>query len=207
MHEHVSIPAGRVRLEGEMVVPELARGIVVFARGSGSRTSQRAALVAKWLNDDANAATLLVDLRGTDERGGAPEEDVGVLAERLMAVRDWLAYEARSRALRVGYCGANTGAAAALLAAANQPNVAAIVSRGGRPDLAGKQALARVEAPTLLIVPGLDEDAIDRNTEAQRHMKCESSLELIPGATHLSEAHGTLIEVAKRASAWFKRLL
>ena len=208
----VSVPSGGVLLEGELVIPSLARGVVVIADGSGrGRTSPRSTSVAQWLRDEANAATLLVDLVPPEEssRGDLPEDlrfDVPRLGERLLAVREWLGDDARTRALRVAYFGVGVGAAAALVAAGTRPNVAAVISGGGRPDLTARELLVRVEAPTLLVVPGRDEHVIELNLQAQRHLRTESALEMIPGATHLQEP-SALLEVAKRASTWLRRFL
>lgn len=207
----VRVSAGPVALEGSLGIPDGARGVVLFAHGSGSgRHSPRNRRVARTLRE-ARLATLLVDLLTSEE-----EEvdlvtrrlrfDIGLLAERLVGATDWLAEEADTRDLRVGYFGASTGAGAALAAAAGRPKVGAIVSRGGRPDLAG-EALARVAAPTLLIVGGEDEPVIGMNREAFARMRAEKELKIVPGATHLFEEPGALEEVARLAAEWFARHL
>jgi len=208
----VRVPAGPVGLEGNLGVPEGARGLVLFAHGSGSgRMSPRNRYVARALRE-ANFATLLVDLLTPDE-----EEqdlvtrrlrfDIGLLSGRLAGATDWLLENPNTRNLRVGYFGASTGAGAALVAAAGRPGeVGAVVSRGGRPDLAG-EALSRVKAPTLLIVGGEDEPVISMNREAMELMRAERVLEIVPGASHLFEEPGKLEEVARLAAEWFARHL
>jgi len=206
------IAAGPVTLEGNLIVPQQAGGIVLFAHGSGSsRHSPRNRHVAKLLNE-ARLAALLIDLLTTEEEAvdsftGNLRFDIGLLAERLVAVTNWLTQEPQTRNLRIGYFGASTGAAAALVAAAERPEVVgAVVSRGGRPDLAGA-ALARVRAPTLLIVGGNDFQVIELNRLALAQLRSEKQLVIVPGATHLFEEPGTLDEVARLAREWFERHL
>jgi putative phosphoribosyl transferase len=208
----VRVAAGPVTLEGNLSLPERARGIVLFAHGSGSsRHSPRNRYVAQVLNE-AKLATLLVDLLTPDEeavdlRTAHLRFDIGLLAGRLVGVTDWLTQYPDARELRIGYFGASTGAAAALVAAAQRPDaVGAIVSRGGRPDLAGP-ALARVRAPTLLIVGGNDFEVVELNRRALALLRCEKQLEIVPGATHLFEEPGALEEVARLACEWFERYL
>ncbi len=208
----VRISAGPVELDGNLGVPDGAEGVVLFAHGSGSgRHSPRNRYVARALRD-ANLATLLLDLLTPEEeeadlRTRHLRFDIGLLAERLAGATDWLSENPDTRELRVGYFGASTGAGAALVAAAERPEaVGAIVSRGGRPDLAG-DALPRVEAPTLLIVGGNDEPVIRMNREALARMRAERELEIVPGATHLFEEPGALEEVARLAAGWFARHL
>jgi putative phosphoribosyl transferase len=210
--QHVRIPAGDVSISGDLVVPAQARGIVLFAHGSGSsRLSPRNRRVAASLREGA-LATLLMDLLTRDEeavdaRTAHLRFDIGFLADRLVAATDWLATRPETRPLAVGYFGASTGAGAALVAATRRPEVVrAIVSRGGRPDLAG-DALPRVAAPTLLIVGGRDGPVIEMNREALARLTVEARLEIVPGATHLFEEPGTLDEVARLARAWFERWL
>lgn len=210
--ERVRIPAGAVTLSGDLVAPPDARGIVLFAHGSGSsRLSPRNRQVAGSLRQ-GGLATLLMDLLTHDEeavdaRTAHLRFDIGFLAGRLGAATEWLQKKAETRALPLGYFGASTGAAAALVAATERPEaVRAIVSRGGRPDLAGS-ALARVQAPTLLIVGGDDYPVIQMNREALAQLTVEAKLEIVPGATHLFEEPGTLDEVARLARAWFERWL
>jgi dienelactone hydrolase len=208
----VRVSAGSVTLDGDLSVPERARGVVLFAHGSGSsRLSPRNRHVARLLNE-AKLATLLLDLLTPDEeavdlRTAHLRFDVGLLAKRLVAATDWLTQRPETRYLRVGYFGASTGAGAALVAAAERPEVVgAVVSRGGRPDLAGP-ALARVRAPTLLIVGEADYLVIGLNREAFAKLKCERRLVIVPGATHLFEEPGALDEVARLAREWFERHL
>jgi putative phosphoribosyl transferase len=210
--ELVTIPAGRTRIEGSLEVPDDAPGVVVFAHGSGSgRFSPRNQYVARVLRE-AGFGTLLIDLLTAEEereedRGAQLRFDIELLAKRLMAAADWLAKRGGDK-LGIGYFGASTGAGAALLAAAAQTHtVRAVVSRGGRPDLAGA-ALAGVRAPTLLIVGGNDPVVIDLNREALEALACrEKQLVIVPGATHLFEEPGTLERVAELASEWFERYM
>ena len=207
----VRVSAGSVALEGSLGIPDGALGVVLFAHGSGSgRHSPRNRYVARALRE-AGLSTLLVDLLTPEEEEVDLSTrrlrfDIGLLAERLVGATDWLAQEANTRDLRVGYFGASTGAGAALVAAAGHPKVGAIVSRGGRPDLAG-EALARVAAPTLLIVGGEDEPVIGMNREAFARMQAEKEMKIVPGATHLFEEPGALEEVARLAAEWFARHL
>ena len=208
----IKIPARDAMLDGNLSVPEAARGLVLFVHGSGSsRHSPRNRFVAQTLND-AGLATLLFDLLTAEEESvdihtRQHRFDIGLLAERLGSATDWASREAGVRDLRIGYFGSSTGGGAALVAAAEHPErVAAVVSRGGRPDLAGP-ALPKVQAPTLLIVGGADDVVIDLNREAMVQMRCEVQLEIIPGATHLFEEPGTLEQVARLASEWFTRHL
>ena len=208
----VRIEAGSVLLEGNLSLPEGTRGIVLFAHGSGSsRLSPRNRHVAKLLNQ-ARLATLLVDLLSPEEeavdlRTAQLRFNIGLLAERLVGITDWLVKEPDAQPLRIGYFGASTGAAAALVAAAERPKmVRAVVSRGGRPDLAGP-ALAHVEAPTLLIVGGNDLLVIELNRTALAQLRSEKRLVIVPGATHLFEEPGALDEVARLAREWFERYL
>jgi dienelactone hydrolase len=208
----IQIRVGRVALEGNLSLPERAGGVVLFAHGSGSsRHSPRNRHVARMLNR-ANLATLLVDLltpeeEALDVRTAHLRFDIGLLTRRLIGATDWLTQHPDTRHLRVGYFGASTGAGAALVAAAERPDVVgAVVSRGGRPDLAGP-ALARVRAPTLLIVGGYDLQVIQLNRVAFAQLHCEKQLVIVPGATHLFEEPGTLDEVARLAREWFERYL
>lgn len=207
--EAVRVPADGVMLDGDLVVPVGAAGVVAFAHGSGSsRHSSRNRFVASVLNE-AGLGTLLLDLLTRDEeavdlRTRHLRFNIGMLAERLVAVADWLATNATTSGLAIGYFGASTGGGAALVAAAQRPElIAAVVSRGGRPDLAGP-ALTRVQAPTLLIAGGNDVPVIGMNEDAMRQMRCDVRLEIVPGATHLFEEPGTLERVAELARDWFK---
>jgi len=210
--DEVVLPAGDASLPGTLGLPVGARGIVVFAHGSGSsRFSPRNRFVAEVLQQ-AGLGTLLMDLltpeeEEEDRRSAALRFDIGVLAGRLVAAVDWLAADERTSSLPVGTFGASTGAAAALIAAASRPTeVAAVVSRGGRPDLAGG-ALERVAAPTLLVVGAADPIVLDLNREAMQRMRGQVRLEVVPGATHLFEEPGALETVAGLASDWFREKL
>jgi putative phosphoribosyl transferase len=208
----VTVAAGPVGLEGDLTVPVDARGLVVFAHGSGSsRHSPRNRFVADALHD-AGLATLLMDLLTEEEevedlRTRRLRFDVGLLGERVVAALDWLGARDDVASLPVGAFGASTGAAAALIAAAERPErVGAVVSRGGRPDLAA-DALELVRAPTLLLVGDRDVTVVGMNREAMERMRCEVSLELVPGASHLFEEPGALERVAQLAGQWFVRHL
>jgi len=208
----VRVSAGPVTLEGNLGIPDNTRGLVLFAHGSGSgRHSPRNRYVAGALRE-AGLATLLIDLLTPEEeevdlRTRRLRFDIGLLADRLADATDWLAQEPDTQDFRVGYFGASTGAGAALVAAAKRLEaVSAVVSRGGRPDLAGGE-LSRVVAPTLLIVGGEDEPVIGMNREAFAQIRAEKKLEVVPGATHLFEEPGTLEEVARIAAGWFARYL
>ncbi|HUH06983.1 MAG TPA: alpha/beta family hydrolase [Egibacteraceae bacterium] len=206
----VRIPAAAAQLEGDLTVPDAASGIVVFAHGSGSsRRSPRNRQVAAALNE-AGLATLLFDLltSAEDEVDLQTRElrfDIALLAERLVAATEWLVAQAATRGLRVGYFGASTGAAAALVAAARIPDqVGPIVSRGGRPDLAG-DSLERVNSPVLLIVGGADAQVLELNRQAAARLPGEVDLQIVPGAGHLFEEPGALEEVARLAGEFFTR--
>jgi putative phosphoribosyl transferase len=205
----VAIRASGVFLPGALTLPAAPRGVVLFAHGSGSsRTSPRNAFVARTLHD-AGIGTLLFDLlTPAEDRVHATRFDIALLAGRLAEATVWLREEGGVANAPLGYFGASTGAGAALLAA-SMPGapVRAIVSRGGRPDLAGAQALARVTAPTLLIVGGEDREVIALNRDASTHLQCPKLLEIVPGATHLFEEPGTLEQVAALAAAWFRHWL
>jgi putative phosphoribosyl transferase len=202
--EAVRIPAGGVTLDGHLHVPEHPVGSVVFAHGSGSsRFSPRNRFVARVLAD-AGIATLLFDLLTTEEELDRSNVfDVELLADRLVAVTAWLLQQPEADGLPLGYFGASTGAAAALWAAgAPDAPVAAVVSRGGRPDLAGPR-LSAVRAPTRLVVGGDDAVVLELNRDARSHLHCESDLAVVPGATHLFEEPGTLRQAAELARSWF----
>jgi len=189
-------------------VPEEATGLVIFAHGSGSgRRSPRNNYVAARLREDGMATLLLDLLTPLEERDRRNVFDIGLLAARLRLAVDWAAANPATRALRPGYFGASTGGGAALRAAADDPRIAAVVSRGGRPDLAGAEALARVRAPTLLIVGARDDVVVELNVAARDAMHCERRLAIVPDAGHLFEEPGTLNRVVELASAWFLRHL
>ena len=212
----VHIPAGLdiykgnlVELDGELVLPPSAKGVVLFAHGSGSsRFSPRNTYVAEVLQQ-RGIGTLLFDLLTREEdQEYATRFDIELLTRRLLAATAWLQSNPKTQALRLGYFGASTGAAAALQAAAKMENkIAAVVSRGGRPDLAGEVALNRVSAPTLLIVGSADYGVIELNQQAYALMNCKKELTLIPGATHLFEEAGTLQQAARSAADWFAQYL
>ena len=208
----VRVKAGSATIEGNLNLPEGARAVVLFAHGSGSsRFSSRNRYVARVLNE-AKLATLLIDLltpeeEAIDQRTAHLRFDIRLLAGRLVSATDWLTQNVDTRHLSIGYFGASTGAAAALVAAAERPEVVhAVVSRGGRPDLAGA-ALPRVRAPTLLIVGGDDVQVIELNRAALALLRCEKQLVIIPGASHLFEEPGALDEVARLAREWFRQHL
>jgi dienelactone hydrolase len=205
-----TIDTGDAELQGDVVLPQDARGIVLFAHGSGSsRFSARNRYVANYLVA-GGLGTLLFDLLTAEEevrdlRDASLRFDIDLLTRRLAGVTRWLSRQAWATHLRRGYFGASTGAAAAL-AASVECEVHAIVSRGGRPDLAGA-ALPRVAAPTLLIVGSQDPVVIELNEQALQLLQCEARLEIVPGATHLFEEPGTLEQVAALALRWFRRWL
>ena len=208
----VYVNAGRVTLEGNLLIPDGARGLVMFAHGSGSsRFSSRNRYVADVLRQ-SGVGTLLIDLLTRDEesvdlRTAHLRFDIGLLADRLVGASEWLAKQPETMSLKLGLFGASTGGGAALVAAARVPErIHAVVSRGGRPDLAGP-ALPAVQAPTLLIVGGDDGPVIGMNQEAYDQMSCERQMVIVPHASHLFEEPGTLEEVARLAAEWFTRHL
>lgn len=205
----INISGGDVNLYGELEVPAGAPGVVLFAHGSGSsRHSPRNKQVARIIRD-AGFGTLLFDLLTHDEEQedavtAALRFDIELLAGRLLGATHWVEKQEDLHGLRIGYFGASTGGAAALMAAAAAGNrVAAVVSRGGRPDLAGDEALRTVKSPTLLIVGGLDDIVIELNKKAYAKLSCEKDLKIIPGASHLFEERGTLEQVARLTAQWF----
>lgn len=206
--EEILVPVGRVSVAGHLSIPQQPKGVVVFAHGSGSsRHSPRNQYVSRVLNE-AGFATVLFDLlTPEEERDRANVFDISLLASRLVNITGWLAGQPDTAALPVGYFGASTGAGAALAAAAHPGvKVAAVVSRGGRPDLAG-EALHHVQSPTLLIVGGLDEMVLGLNRQARAAIPAECKIAIVPGATHLFEEPGTLEQVAMLARGWFIRHL
>ncbi|MDP1880485.1 MAG: phosphoribosyltransferase family protein [Parachlamydiaceae bacterium] len=209
VNKEVQIPIKDFYLLGNLRVPDQAKGIVIFAHGSGSsRLSPRNQFVAKYLNKN-NLGSLLVDLLTmqeeiVDDQTREFRFDIEMLAERLVAVTDWLKNEKLTQSYKVGYFGASTGAAAALMAAAKKGNeISAVVSRGGRPDLA-LTSLFQVKSPTLLIVGGNDHVVIDLNHQAYEKLLCEKKIEIVPKATHLFEEEGALEQVAELAAGWFQ---
>jgi putative phosphoribosyl transferase len=210
--ESVAIPVGEDLIEADLRVPERATALVLFAHGSGSsRFSSRNRAVAEFLESNG-FATLLVDLltppeESVDVYTREYRFDIDLLGKRVVLATDWTQERENLRRLPIGVFGASTGAAAAMIAAAERPAaVRAVVSRGGRPDLADR-ALARVQAPTLLIVGGDDEPVIEMNRDAMRQMTAQVDLEIVPGATHLFEEPGTLERVMQLAADWFRRHL
>ncbi|MGH9586886.1 MAG: dienelactone hydrolase family protein [Acidobacteriaceae bacterium] len=210
MPTRVEILVEDAKLEGELRVPREVRGIVLFAHGSGSsRHSPRNQYVARVLQD-AGIATLLFDLLtpeedALDKRTAELRFNIALLANRLKQATEWLGESPKIANVKVGYFGGSTGAAAALVAAAEPVReISAVVSRGGRPDLAGS-ALPKVKAPTLLIVGGVDAQVLQLNRGALARLTCEEKLEVVPGATHLFEEEGALEEVARLASRWFEQ--
>ena len=208
----VRIPSANVTLDGELLVPPQATGIVLFAHGSGSsRHSPRNQFVAQVIHE-ASVGTLLFDLLTREEesldlRTRHLRFDIDLLAQRLLAATTWIQEQSDTQQMRVGYFGASTGGGAALVAAAAAgETVGAVVSRGGRPDLAAA-ALPRVTSPTLLIVGGRDELVIDLNQKAYDQLRCEKEMKIVHGATHLFEEPGALEEVARLAADWFERHL
>lgn len=205
----VHIPAGNIELNGELILPPSAKEVVLFVHGSGSsRFSPRNIYVAEVLQQHG-IGTLLFDLLTREEdQDYETRFDIALLTRRLLAATAWLHGNPETQTLRIGYFGASTGAAAALQAAAKiGDEITAVVSRGGRPDLAGEIDLSRVTAPTLLIVGGADYGVIELNQQAAALLNCEKELILIPGATHLFEEPGTLQQVAHSAVSWFTQHL
>ncbi|MCW5793752.1 MAG: dienelactone hydrolase family protein [Nitrospira sp.] len=205
---HITITGDGIALDGILGLPGQPKGVIAFAHGSGSgRFSPRNQFVARVL-ETGGFATLLLDLLSPDEADDRRKIfDIDLLADRLLLAQHWLQTHASTRTLRTGYFGASTGAGAALQAAAREPDaVGAVVSRGGRPDLAGPY-LSRVTAPTLLLVGGEDGPVIDMNKDALEQLTCQKRLIIIPGATHLFEEPGTLEQVAQEALNWFRRYL
>jgi putative phosphoribosyl transferase len=208
----IQVESGTVNLEGDLRIPENARGVVLFAHGSGSsRHSLRNRYVAQELNK-ARLATLLLDLLTEDEeeidnQTGQLRFNINLLAQRLIDATEWLAQNLEIYKTKIGYFGASTGAAAALVAAAKHPNgIRAVVSRGGRPDLA-EASLSKVQAPTLLIVGERDSPVIRMNQEALERLQREKKLAIVPEATHLFEEPGTLEVVARLSSEWFEQYI
>lgn len=203
------IPAGPVTLDGMLEIPEHAVGLVLFAHGSGSsRLSPRNNYVAGVLRQ-AGVGTLLMDLlTQAEDRDYDRRFDIALLTQRLLDAARWVVSQETLHELPLGFFGASTGAAAAIEAAAMLgPDAKAVVSRGGRPDLASREALGSVTAPTLLLVGGFDDIVIDLNRQAFARLHCEKELVIVPGATHLFEEPGTLEEVARQAAAWFAKHL
>ena len=206
---HIPVPADKIQLDGELELPPSAKGVVLFAHGSGSsRFSPRNTYVAGVLQQ-RGIGTLLFDLLTREEdQDYETRFDIALLTKRLLAATAWLQANPKTQTMKIGYFGASTGAAAALQAAAKMgAQINAVVSRGGRPDLAGGAALSGVSAPTLLIVGAADYGVIELNQQAYALMGCEKKLVLIPGATHLFEEAGTLQLAASDAADWFAQRL
>ena len=208
----IKIPSGSAILEGELNIPDGAEGVVLFAHGSGSsRHSPRNQFVARTIREAA-VGTLLFDLLTPEEEAVDIHTrhlrfDIGLLAERLVDATNWIKRQSETTNLGIGYFGSSTGGGAALVAAAELgEEIGAVVSRGGRPDLAG-DALPQVTGPTLLIVGGFDYAVIEMNKEAYAQLRCEKEMKIVPGATHLFEEPGTLEKVAHLAAEWFQRYL
>ena len=209
INQPVSIPVGNITIEGTLELPEKVNGLVLFAHGSGSsRHSPRNNYVAQVLRNNG-IGTLLMDLLAAEEDMDYQMRfDIGLLTQRLFLATNWIRSKKLAQELPIGYFGASTGAASALQAAASSGNIIkAVVSRGGRPDLAGAYDLKKVQCPTLLLVGGLDDVVIELNQEAYDMMQCLKELVIVPGATHLFEEPGTLEEVARLAADWFSRYL
>lgn len=206
-HNEVSIPVGKVTLKGELVIPLKAKAIIIFSHGSGSsRFSSRNQMVAKYLHEK-NLGTLLFDLLTEKEDEHYHNRfDISLLTKRLAGATEWLEKLPAAKECRIGYFGASTGAASALKAAAVLPDIYAVVSRGGRPDLA-MEDLCNVESPTLLIVGGLDYDVLQLNKEAYMQLECKKKLEIVEGATHLFEESGKMEIVSELAGNWFEKYL
>ncbi|HCL83919.1 MAG TPA: hydrolase [Chitinophagaceae bacterium] len=206
-HKEVSIPVGTALLKGDLILPLKSNAIVVFSHGSGSsRLSSRNQMVAKYLNEK-HFGTLLFDLLTEEEDTYYHNRfDIDLLTKRLAGATEWLERHPAAKDCRIGYFGASTGAASALKAAAYLPRIHAVVSRGGRPDLAMDQ-LSNVEAPTLLIVGGLDFEVLEMNKEAYLKLRCEKKLEVVAGATHLFEEAGKMEIVSELAGDWFEKYL
>ena len=206
-HKEVSIPVGKVTVQGELIIPLKAKAIIIFSHGSGSsRFSKRNQMVAKYLNEK-NFGTLLFDLLTEEEDKDYHNRfDIDLLTKRLAGATEWLEELPAAKDCRIGYFGASTGAASALKAAAILPQINAVVSRGGRPDLA-MDDLHHVEAPTLLIVGSLDYDVLQLNKEAYIQLECEKKLEVVEGATHLFEEPGKMENVSELAGNWFEKYL
>lgn len=203
----VEIPVGKMTLNGELFIPLKAQAIIIFSHGSGSsRFSKRNQMVAKYLHEN-NFGTLLFDLLTEEEDINYSNRfDIDLLTKRLAGAATWLEQFSAAKNCRIGFFGASTGAASALRVAAIMPEVFAVISRGGRPDLAMSE-LSKVHAPTLFIVGSLDYDVIQLNQKAFQQLSCEKNLEIVPGATHLFEEQGSMEKVCVLATSWFKKYL
>jgi dienelactone hydrolase len=207
IHNEVDIPAGEATLRGELIIPKEAGAVIIFSHGSGSsRKSPRNSRVAQHLQQH-HFGTLLMDLL-TEKEDLVYENrfDISLLTRRLTVATRWLEQASPAHGLRLGYFGASTGAASALKAAAHLPEIGAVVSRGGRPDLAGEE-LSKVKSPTLLIVGSLDDTVLELNQQALQQLTCEKKLEVVEGASHLFEEPGKLDQAAALAASWFQQYL
>ena len=206
-HNEVTVPFGNIQLKGQLIIPEEAKAVVIFSHGSGSsRFSPRNQMVADYLHHK-QLGTLLFDLLTEEEDQEYNNRfNIGLLTGRLITATTWLEQREVMKDCRIGYFGASTGAASALRAASILPQVAAVVSRGGRPDLA-MDALSNVKAPTLLIVGSLDHDVLRLNRQAYFQLQCEKEFKIVKGATHLFEESGTMRQVCEHASDWFEKYL
>ena len=209
LEQLVRIPVDQVLIEGLLVLPAASTGLVLFAHGSGSsRHSPRNNYVAGVLHARGVGSLLLDLLTPEEDQDYRTRFDIPLLTQRLLAATRWLGRQPLTQSLPLGYFGASTGAAAALMAAAAEgPAIQAVVSRGGRPDLAGPEALARVGCPTLLLMGSRDEEVLELNQQAAAHLRCPHRLSVVPGATHLFEEPGTLEEVARQAADWVEKYL
>lgn len=206
-HKEVSIPVGKIALKGELIIPEKATAIVIFSHGSGSsRMSPRNRKVADYLQEMGFGTLLLDLLTPLEDKQFSNRFDIKLLTLRLIGATRWVGTLSEALSCTFGYFGASTGAASALRAAAELPQVNAVVSRGGRPDLA-MDVLSKVKAPTLLIVGSLDHEVLELNKMAYQQLNCEKKMELVPGASHLFEEYGALDKVTEMAGGWFSRYL
>lgn len=207
LNRETAVPLGKITLQGELIIPLKANAIVIFSHGSGSsRFSSRNRQVARYLQEK-DIGTLLFDLLTEEEDEDYSNRfDINLLSKRLAGATEWLEALPAAKECRIGYFGASTGAASALRAAAVMPRIAAVVSRGGRPDLA-IDILPKVKAPTLLIVGSLDQEVLEMNEEALADLHCQKKLEVVDGATHLFEEPGKMEIVSKLAGDWFEKYL
>lgn len=206
-NQEVSIPVGKVTVHGQLVIPLKAHAIIIFSHGSGSsRFSRRNQMVAEYLHEKGFGTLLFDLLTAKEDEDYFNRFDINLLAKRLAGATEWLEKLPIAKACRIGYFGASTGAASALKAAANLPQIGAVVSRGGRPDLA-IDIISKVKAPTLLIVGSLDQDVLEMNKGAYQKLACEKKLEVVDGATHLFEESGKIEIVSELAGKWFEKYL
>jgi dienelactone hydrolase len=206
-NKEVIIPARKTELQGKLTIPANAKGVVIFAHGSGSsRMSPRNQMVAHYLQANGFGTLLFDLLTGEEDKNYSMRFDIDLLTKRLVSATEWLQQMPVAKDTHIGYFGASTGAAAALKAAAFLPQIDAVVSRGGRPDLAA-ESLSKIESPVLLIVGGLDYEVLKLNQQAYIFLEGEKKLEVIAGATHLFEEHGAMEQVCEKAMKWFQKYL